>query len=26
VRVILFLLLLTGLTYATKRRVWAGVH
>ena len=26
VRVVLFLLLMTGLTYATKRRVWAEVH
>ncbi len=26
VRVILFLLLLTGLTYAAKRKVWADVH
>ena len=26
VRVVLFLLLLTGLTYAAKRKVWADVH
>ncbi len=26
IRVILFLLLLTGLTYAAKRKVWADVH
>jgi len=26
VRVVLFLLMLTGLTYALKRRVWADVH
>ena len=26
VRVVLFLLLMTGLTYAAKRKVWADVH
>ena len=26
VKVVLFLLFLTGLTYATKRKVWADVH
>jgi ubiquinol-cytochrome c reductase cytochrome c1 subunit len=26
IRVILFLLLLTGVTYAVKRKVWADVH
>ncbi len=26
VRVVLFLMLLTGLTYAVKRKVWADVH
>jgi hypothetical protein len=26
VRVVLFLLLMTGLTYAVKRKVWADVH
>ncbi len=26
VRVVLFMLLLTGLTYALKRKVWADVH
>ena len=26
VRVVLFLLLMMGLTYALKRKVWAGVH
>ncbi|MBV8867799.1 MAG: cytochrome c1, partial [Acetobacteraceae bacterium] len=26
VRVVLFLLLMTGLTYAGKRKVWADVH
>jgi ubiquinol-cytochrome c reductase cytochrome c1 subunit len=25
-RVVLYLLLLTGLTYAVKRKVWADVH
>ena len=26
VRVVLFMLLMTGLTYALKRKVWADVH
>jgi len=26
IRVILFLVLLTGVTYAVKRRIWSGVH
>ena len=26
VRVVLFLVLMTGLTYAVKRKVWADVH
>ena len=26
VKVVLFLLFLTGLTYATKRKVWSDVH
>jgi ubiquinol-cytochrome c reductase cytochrome c1 subunit len=26
VKVVLFLIFLTGLTYATKRKVWADVH
>ena len=26
VRAVLFLLLMTGLTYAVKRKVWAEVH
>ena len=26
VRVVLFLVLMTGLTYAVKRKIWADVH
>jgi len=26
IRVILFLILMTGITYAVKRRVWSDVH
>jgi ubiquinol-cytochrome c reductase cytochrome c1 subunit len=26
IRVILFLVLLTGVTYAVKRRIWSDVH